>query len=45
MALCNLLGSWVGTHLAIKHGAAFIRKAFLLVVVILIVKQVHDLLA
>ncbi len=43
MALCNLSGSWVGTHLALKHGAGFIRKAFLGVVVVLIAKQLTDL--
>jgi uncharacterized protein len=43
MAACNLAGAQIGTHLAIKHGAGFIRKAFLGVVAILIVKQVVDL--
>lgn len=43
MAACNLAGAQVGTHLALKHGAGFIRKAFLLVVAILIVKQLADL--
>ena len=45
MAACNLVGAQVGTHLALKHGAGFIRKAFLVVVAILIVKQLADLLA
>jgi hypothetical protein len=44
MALCNLAGAQVGTILALKHGAGFIRQAFLGVVVILIVKQLVDLL-
>ncbi len=43
MAACNLAGAQLGTHLALKHGAGFIRKAFLLVVAILIVKQLADL--
>lgn len=43
MAASNLVGSFVGTHLALKHGAGFIRKAFLGVVVVLIVKQLIDL--
>ncbi|TAH52947.1 MAG: sulfite exporter TauE/SafE family protein [Betaproteobacteria bacterium] len=43
MAVCNLAGSYMGTHLALKHGAGFIRKAFLGVVVVLIVKQLMDL--
>ncbi|HJV93003.1 MAG TPA: sulfite exporter TauE/SafE family protein, partial [Azonexus sp.] len=44
MAACNLAGAWLGTHLALKHGAGFIRQAFLGVVVILIAKQLLDLL-
>ena len=44
MALCNLAGAQVGTILALKHGAGFIRQAFLGVVVILIAKQLIDLL-
>ncbi len=44
MALCNLAGSYLGTRLALKHGANFIRKAFLGVVCVLIVKQLLDLL-
>jgi uncharacterized membrane protein YfcA len=44
MAACNLAGAWLGTHLALKHGAGFIRQAFLGVVVILIGKQLLDLL-
>ena len=44
MAACNLAGAQLGTHLALKHGAAFVRKAFLLVVAVLIVKQLVDLL-
>ena len=44
MAVCNLAGAQLGTHLALRHGAGFIRKAFLLVVAVLIVKQLHDLL-
>ena len=37
-------GAQVGTQLALKHGAGFIRKAFLGVVCILIAKQLIDLL-
>ena len=44
MAACNLAGSIIGTQLALKHGAGFIRKAFLLVVLLLIGKQLLDLL-
>jgi uncharacterized membrane protein YfcA len=45
MAACNLAGSVIGTQLALKHGAGFIRKAFLGVVVLLIGKQLLDLFA
>jgi uncharacterized membrane protein YfcA len=43
MAACNLAGAYVGTHLALKHGAGFIRKAFLGVVSVLIVKQLLEI--
>ena len=42
MACCNLLGSRVGTGLALRHGAAFIRKAFLAVVLVLILRFAAD---
>ena len=45
MAVCNLIGSVIGAQLALKHGAGFIRQAFLLVVLLLIGKQLLDLLA
>lgn len=38
MGACNLFGSRVGTALALRHGTAFIRKAFLLVVSVLILR-------
>ncbi|KAB2928018.1 MAG: TSUP family transporter, partial [Dechloromonas sp.] len=43
MAVCNLAGSYLGTRLALKHGAGFIRKAFLGVVAVLIVKQLSEI--
>jgi uncharacterized membrane protein YfcA len=42
MALCQVAGSLVGTRLAIKHGSAFVRKLFLVVVSLLIVKTGYD---
>ena len=45
MALCNLAGSVIGTQLALRHGAGFIRKTFLGVVLLLIGKQLLDLFA
>ena len=43
MAVCNLAGAQIGTQLALKHGARFIRKAFLAVVAILIAKQLYEI--
>ena len=43
MAVCNLFGSQVGARLAIRHGAGFVRRAFLLVVAVLIVKLAWDM--
>jgi hypothetical protein len=42
MALCNVLGSFLGTHLALRHGSGFVRKVFLCVVSVFIVKFAHD---
>ena len=42
MAVCQVAGSLVGTRLAIQHGSAFVRKLFLVVVSVLIVKTGFD---
>lgn len=42
MALCNIVGSFAGTHLALKHGSAFVRRVFLVVVSLLIVRFAWD---
>ena len=42
MASCNVVGSFVGTHMALRHGSAFVRKVFLFVVGVLIVKFAWD---
>jgi uncharacterized membrane protein YfcA len=42
MAIANVLGSLVGTALALRHGAGFVRKAFVVVVGALIVKTAND---
>ncbi len=42
MALSNIAGSLVGTRLALKHGAGFVRGMFLLVVTALILKTGYD---
>lgn len=42
MAVANVAGSVLGTSLALKHGAPFIRIVFALVVAALILKTGHD---
>ena len=42
MALSNIAGSLVGTRLALRHGAGFVRAMFLLVVSALILKTGYD---
>jgi uncharacterized membrane protein YfcA len=42
MAVCQICGSLVGTRLALKHGSGFVRKLFLVVVSLLIVKTGWD---
>jgi uncharacterized protein len=42
MAIFNVLGSVIGTHLALRHGSGFVRKIFLIVVCALIVKFAWD---
>jgi uncharacterized protein len=42
LAAANIIGSVVGTHLALKHGASFVRSIFILVVSLLILKTAYD---
>lgn len=42
MAIMNVLGSQVGSRLALKHGVAFVRRMFLGVLAVLIVKTGYD---
>jgi len=42
MAVCQIAGSLIGTRLALKHGSGFVRKLFLVVVSLLIVKTGWD---
>lgn len=42
MACANLIGGQIGTKIAIKHGNAFIRVAFFILVTILIIKTFYD---
>ena len=42
LALANVLGSVLGTHMALKHGTGFVRGIFILVVSVLILKTGYD---
>ena len=44
MAVCNIAGSLVGTHLAMKGGAQFVRVLFLMLLCVLIGKFAYDLI-
>ena len=44
MAIANVTGSLLGTRLALKHGAGFVRGVFILVVGLLILKTGWDAL-
>jgi uncharacterized membrane protein YfcA len=44
MMACNIAGAIIGSHLAIRHGSAFVRKVFLIVVSALIAKTAWDAL-
>jgi len=42
MAVCNLTGSILGSRMALKHGTGFVRKMFLAVVTVLILRLAYD---
>jgi uncharacterized membrane protein YfcA len=42
LALANVVGSLLGTRLALKHGAGFVRGVFIVVVLALILKTGRD---
>lgn len=42
LAIANVVGSLLGTHLALKHGAGFVRLVFIFVVSALILKTGYD---
>lgn len=44
MAVCNILGAVVGTKLAMKRGAGFVRGLFLCLLVVLLIKLGIDML-
>ena len=42
LAVANVVGSVAGSHLALKHGAGFVRTVFIWVVLALILKTGYD---
>lgn len=42
MAVANIVGSLIGTRLALKHGSVFVRQVFIFVVLALIFKTAYD---
>jgi len=44
MALCNVAGAFVGTHLAVTKGSQFVRKFFLIVLAVLIARMAYGTL-
>lgn len=42
LALANMAGSLLGTHLALRHGSGLIRRFFIVVVTLLILKTGYD---
>ena len=45
LAASNVVGSLLGTHIALKHGAGFVRSMFIVVVFALILKTGYDAFA
>lgn len=45
MFVASFIGAWIGSHLAVKHGGKFIRKAMIAIALIMIIKVIYDLLA
>jgi uncharacterized membrane protein YfcA len=43
MGVCNIAGSWLGAHSAIRRGSAFVRIVFLVVVTVLAVRLTYDI--
>lgn len=44
VAACNMLGNYIGAHVAIKKGSAFIRVFFIIMALALIIKLSYDYL-
>lgn len=44
MFISSFIGAWIGSHLAVKHGSEFIRKAMIGIAVLMIIKVILDLI-
>jgi uncharacterized membrane protein YfcA len=44
MGACNVAGSWLGAHTAIRRGSAFVRGVFLVVVAALVLRLGYDVI-
>jgi len=42
LAIANVIGSMLGTYMALRHGTGFVRAIFILVVGVLILKTGYD---
>ena len=42
MGVSNILGSYLGSHMAIKKGNAFIRNIFIFIVMLMIIRYAYD---
>lgn len=42
MAVCNITGNYLGSHIALKKGNGFVRIVFLIVVTLMIVRYAYD---
>jgi uncharacterized protein len=43
MMFCNMAGGYVGSKMAIKQGNSFIKKLFLFVMILLIIRMIYDI--
>ena len=43
MAICNIVGSFVGTRIALRKGNSFVRTLFLVIVTLMILRYAYDI--
>lgn len=43
MFISSMAGGWIGSHLAVKHGEEFIRKAMVGIAILMIIKVIADI--